>query len=250
MKSDPNISIVTVTLNAGAALRKTLDSVQSQSYPRKELVVVDGGSTDETISIAKEYGSLLRAFVSESDNGIYDAMNKGISMSSGEWVVFMNSGDRFSNRRSLADITRHLKSRDVYVFGANAQRPDGTSRTILPPAAIKKGSMYFRIPACHQATLFPRDRFEQIGVFNREYRSCADHEWLLRHFQQDGRIASQPLVVADYGPPGFSSSDPIGVLKERKSIADNYFPVLRAARINHAVYRYLLVRNKVPPTVN
>ncbi|HBK29667.1 MAG TPA: glycosyltransferase, partial [Parabacteroides sp.] len=95
----PKISIVTVTCNAGLLLEKTFASIEKLKYDNKELIVVDGLSTDNTMAIIKRYSErgIITSYVSERDNGIYDAMNKGVRMCSGEWVIFMNAGDAFAS---------------------------------------------------------------------------------------------------------------------------------------------------------
>lgn len=90
----PKVSIVTVTYNAGQLLEKTLANIEKLKYDNKEIIVVDGHSTDNTMMIVKRYAGMgiVTSYVSERDNGIYDAMNKGVRMCSGEWVIFMNAG--------------------------------------------------------------------------------------------------------------------------------------------------------------
>ena len=102
----PTVSIVTVTYNANALVENTLDNIRKQDYPNKEIIVIDGNSTDGTTDIIKSCaarGSVTK-WISENDNGIYDAMNKGVNMATGEWIIFMNAGDYFASDNVLSQI--------------------------------------------------------------------------------------------------------------------------------------------------
>lgn len=100
----PLISVVTVTFNAADILEETIRSVVNQTYPRVEYIIIDGGSTDNTLDIIKKYQDKISYSISEPDKGIYDAMNKGLRFVSGDWVNFMNAGDIFANNNVLSDI--------------------------------------------------------------------------------------------------------------------------------------------------
>ena len=99
------VTVVTVTYNAQDYLEKTIQSIISQSYSDIEYIIIDGGSTDGTLDIIKKYEKNITYWVSESDNGIYDAMNKGIKKASGEWINFMNAGDGFVDTNSIEPET-------------------------------------------------------------------------------------------------------------------------------------------------
>jgi glycosyltransferase involved in cell wall biosynthesis len=98
------ISVITIVYNNVAEIEGTLCSVLEQSYPAVEYIVIDGGSTDGTVAIIAKYINRLAYFISEPDNSLYDAMNKGIKASSGEWLLFLNSGDRFFNNDVLKEV--------------------------------------------------------------------------------------------------------------------------------------------------
>lgn len=98
------ISIITISFNAIEGIERTICSVINQTYTNIEYIIIDGGSTDGTVDIIKKYENKITKWISEPDKGIYDAMNKGIKMASGEWINFMNAGDRFANKTVLAEI--------------------------------------------------------------------------------------------------------------------------------------------------
>lgn len=128
----PKVSIVTVTFNAGPLLEKTLGNLQMQDYPNKEIVVVDGKSTDDTIITIKRYAhsGTITTWVSEPDRGIYDAMNKGVGMATGEWVIFMNAGDVFA----ADDVLRR-------VFCQPLADADVVYGDVVKDGNVKKGSV-------------------------------------------------------------------------------------------------------------
>ena len=140
----PKVSIVTVTFNAGPLLEKTLGNLQMQDYPNKEIVVVDGKSTDDTIITIKRYAhsGTITTWVSEPDRGIYDAMNKGVGMATGEWVIFMNAGDVFA----ADDVLRR-------VFCQPLADADVVYGDVVKDGNVKKAPesyyLYHRMIFCH-----------------------------------------------------------------------------------------------------
>ena len=96
-ETHPRVSIITVTYNAEPLLERTLQSVLAQRYADKEIVVVDGQSSDGTVAVIKRHAAAIQSWVSEPDRGIYDAMNKGVRMATGDWILFMNAGDTFAS---------------------------------------------------------------------------------------------------------------------------------------------------------
>lgn len=110
--SVPKISIITVSYNAITEIEKTILSVINQTYTNIEYIIIDGGSTDGTVNIIKQYNDKISIWKSEPDHGVYDAMNKGIKLATGEWILFMNSGDTFHDNMVVADIFQNTKYAD------------------------------------------------------------------------------------------------------------------------------------------
>ena len=176
------ISVITVCFNAARTIRHTIESFLAQSYPEKELIVVDGASSDETVRIARGYGSGSIRIVSERDHGIYDAMNKGLRLFSGDAVGFLNSDDCFASPTTLASLAQGLRDADI-VFGNLDFVADHEGKKVVRrwrgerywPGAFRQGWL----PA-HPTFYVRRPVIEAVGLFDLSYRIAADYDYMLR----------------------------------------------------------------------
>jgi putative colanic acid biosynthesis glycosyltransferase len=169
------LSVVTVVLNDPVGLARTGESVLKQTL-RPEWIIVDGGSTSSTIDILHRFGSFAH-WISGRDNGIYDAMNKGVRMCSGEFVVFLNAGDCFSDSEVVADVCSFLSSQerelaDVLCCGANLILADG--RKVYRPPKIVDDYIWHGLPANHQATYYRRSVLGD-KPYDLSYKMCGDY---------------------------------------------------------------------------
>lgn len=195
----PKVSVVTASFNAGAALEATIETVAAQSFYDVEHVVVDGGSTDGTVTSLEARGESLR-WVSEPDQGIADAMNKAVAMARGEWIVVLQAGDTFAAASSLAEAVRHLsEDRDVLCCGIKFGADDAP---ILQHNPARR--LYFK-PIAHQGVLCRRAVFERVGGFDKSYHVTMDYEFFLRARNDGARFAAAPLVLARMDDGGISS---------------------------------------------
>lgn len=183
----PRFSIITVCFNAMAVLPDTLASLRNQSFRDYEWVVIDGASTDGSTDWIVQQSPDL--FISERDKGIYDAMNKAVAHATGEWVFFLNAGDRFADAGVLADIAAAIDASDqppavvygdVVYFGANGQRRKRFHW--LTRQRLIFGDL------CHQAAFVRRDLFESFGLFDLALRFNADFDWFIRVFRSGARL--------------------------------------------------------------
>lgn len=182
------ITVVTATYNSAATLRATLDSVRAQNYPELEYIVVDGGSTDHTMNMVHEYSDIITAFVSEPDNGIYDALNKGISMSSGEFVGFLHSDDFFADADVINAIAAAGQQCDAvygdlqYVQRDNVEKITRHWRSKpYKPGLFKRGWM----PA-HPTFYLRREHYLKFGQYDTSFKQSADYELMLRMLEKHG----------------------------------------------------------------
>lgn len=203
------ISVVTVCYNAAANIEPTVRSVAAQSWGNLEYLVIDGASSDDTLSIVDRYRAKVDVLVSEKDAGIYDAMNKALRLATGEAVIFMNAGDYFYSGYVVelaAEFMTRTPEADVVYGGIEVRYLDGRVSEFMPPEA--GGALDFLINGSlpHQGTFARRSAFARSGLFDTRYRSHADYDWFLK-MASDPRIIMQraPFYVASFGLGGASS---------------------------------------------
>lgn len=187
---DPiTLSVVTVTYNSGATIRDTIESVLSQSYPYVEYIIVDGGSTDATVSIVEAYGERITKFISEPDHGIYDAMNKGIALSTGQVVGLLNADDIYAHHDVLAHIAKAFAADPTLQAthgDLNYVSHTDVSKVVrfwscgeYQPKAFFKGWH----PA-HPTLYVKREVYMAYGTYNTSLAISADFELMLRLFER------------------------------------------------------------------
>ncbi|MEY8714824.1 glycosyltransferase family 2 protein [Francisella philomiragia] len=173
-KNEPLITVITVVYDGEKYLEKTIQSVINQTYKNLEYIIIDGGSTDATIDIIKKYESQIDYWVSEPDDGIYDAMNKGIDLASGDWINFMNAGDMFYDKSVLESI--HNKLKGVFNYGHTLQFDSlGYTREVLASDKLWKR----RMPYCHQS-LFVRANYLKNNMFDISLKISGDYSQYIK----------------------------------------------------------------------
>lgn len=190
-RNNLKITIITVCFNAAKTIERTIESVCAQSYPNIEYIVKDGASTDETLEIIKRYTSKISKFVSEKDNGIYDAMNKSITLATGDIVYFLNADDRLYDNnvvRAVVDVFSKDSSR-MLVYGNVVSEGRPSDSPIIPrgraflPKTTHDFLLYLHRVFCHQAIFARRELFSDVGKFNCKYICAADYDWIIRVFK-------------------------------------------------------------------
>ncbi|WP_148255586.1 glycosyltransferase family 2 protein [Aidingimonas lacisalsi] len=191
-KELPLVTVVTVVFNDVDNIEKTLCSVVQQTYSNIEYIVVDGGSNDGTLDIIKEYSHLIDYWVSENDEGIYDAMNKGITLASGQWVNFMNSGDRFFSTSTVEDIGFDQLSSYNLIYGDKQER--GNIIKAYPERMLEKGILH----ACHQSMFFKKTQHtSKVLKYNLKFSIYSDYDLVNRYYNKLSRFyyVDKPLAV-------------------------------------------------------
>jgi len=222
-QSPLKISIITATWNSSKTIRSAVESVLSQDHGAIEYIVIDGGSSDGTLEILKEYEDQIDVLVSEPDKGIYDALNKGIQRASGDLVGFLHSDDLFASPGVISAIATAAQDGDVQaVYGdLNYVGFEDTGRIIrrwtsrnFRPGLLKQGWM-----PPHPTLYVRREQYERLGGFDLNYRIAADYDCILRLFSQPGfscRYVPQTFVSMRVG--GASNANLKAIL--RKSSED------------------------------
>ncbi len=229
MKHQPDIqvSVITVNLNNQSGLANTLKSVQEQDYPFIQHVVIDGASTDGSVDLLKDIKNSKFVFISEKDNGVYDAQNKGINLAKGQFLAFLNSGDVFySNRVVSLFVDNQLQNSEGLVYG-NSEITDskGKTQVLTPPSKINS-FFWYRNTLNHQAVFFSKKLFEQFGLYNTNYRLCADFDFLLKVYKSNPKLFSYlNNCICRYQETGISANpDNYSlVIEEREKILATYF---------------------------
>lgn len=230
------ISVVVPVLNNRATLRRCLDSVLGQRGGSVELVVVDGGSTDGSVDILREYGDRLRNWESRPDGGVYPAFNRGVRRAKGDWLYFLGSDDWLWSKDVMQDMAPHLAAaypQYRVVYGQIAYVNQRSETLLLqgePWARFRRHFLQGHIIP-HQAVFHHRSLFDEHGLFNEEFRVAGDYEFLLRELKQRPAQFVPGIIVAAYQYGGGSgvSENWLRVLRERRrayALNDIGFPGL------------------------
>ncbi len=204
----PVVSVITVCWNAAATLEACIRSIAGQTYPAIEYIVVDGASTDGTATLLARHRAAITTLVSEPDHGIYDAMNKGIGLATGAFVLFMNADDFLADPRAIADAMAEIARApdgDVFYGSILVRQPSGTTRHDPPPPEKALEEM---VLGClpHQATFARRAVFEKTGRFDLRWRRHADYDWWLKVLADPSlKLRQISRVIASFALGGASS---------------------------------------------
>lgn len=218
----PLLSVVTVVFNGAAHLERAIQSVLSQPYDNVEYVVVDGGSTDGTLDILRKYDDRIDFWVSEPDEGIYHAMNKGIGLAAGELVGLLNSDDDYLPD-ALSKVARAWEAapgKDVVITGRWNVLFDDKDLGINLSPSLKFHSLRF----CHQATFIPKRVYEAHGVYDTNYRYSADLEMALRLHACGVPFLLLGSTLVNYRTFGASGLNFHRTGKEQSEILRKYLP--------------------------
>jgi len=216
------LSIITINRNNAEGLKKTLDSVASQTCRDFEHIIIDGASTDGSVDVIKEYvassaGKNVSYWVSEPDSGIYNAINKGIKKAVGDFILVLNSGDSFAY-----DILETIKNRaagncDSILYGVVNDMKNGKLTHVegICSGDLKDGTI------AHQATFVPKKMYDKYGVYDESYKISADFDFFLKLYFAGEKFVYLNLIVANYDVSGISNTN-MYVYKENILIQKKY----------------------------
>jgi len=178
----PKISLITVTYNAGATIKCCIESVLAQNYNNIEYIIIDGGSSDETLPIINTYKEHIKFFVSEPDNGIYDAMNKGIKLATGEIVGTLNADDVFADTDVLSNIAVAFRQKGVLIVYGNLNYVNLQGNIVRKWVATgyKSGAFNWGWMPPHPSFYCKKELFEHFGLYDLQYGTAGDYELMLR----------------------------------------------------------------------
>lgn len=236
----PLFSVITVVFNDERKINKTIESVVSQKNKSFEYIIIDGGSTDATLSIVQNYADKITQILSESDEGIYQAMNKGVRLANGEYIIFMNSGDTFVNADILNNVQSSFGSSQFDVVYGDVLKFDaeGTLQTKRSEPPKNSHRMYF----CHQSVFVKTELLNKLP-FDEKYKMSADFKFFKQAYNQ-GLIFYQlhfPTTIFDQ--TGISKQQRVKGLKENIEVIKECDKGLEKLRLLARIYpSYLSAR--------
>ncbi len=206
------LSIITVNLNNIDGLKKTISSISTQSWIEFEYIIIDGNSTDKSKGYIKEYAEnntdISIKWISENDNGVYHAMNKGINLSKGEYLLFLNSGDFLIHEEVLRNVfEKQLLSADILCGKCNISDKGKVIWTSSPPEKVTFGTLYNEGLA-HQATFIKKVLFDTYGLYREDFKYNSDIDfWYKTIILNNISTQRLDLVISDYNLDGISNKE-------------------------------------------
>lgn len=225
----PKFSIITVTYNAEAVLEDTIQSVIAQTYHHVEYIIIDGASKDGTLSIINKYKERIKQIVSEPDRGLYDAMNKGMKLATGDYLCFLNAGDSFHASNTLQQMVHTLTGTQLpdVLYGetalVNKERHFIRMRRLSTPEVLTWKSFKQGMLVCHQA-FFAKTSLSE--PYDLQYRFSADFDWCIRVMKKAQTLHNTHLTLIDYLEEGMTTQNQKASLKERFRIMARHYGMI------------------------
>lgn len=218
----PLVSIITVVFNGEKYLEQAINSIASQSYQNIEYIIIDGGSTDRTLDIIQQYEDTIDRWITQSDRGLYDAMNKGIALATGEIIGILNSDDLYLENTVLEVVREYQKIHspcviygDMYKF-ADEDRTVALQRGNLSDRAFETASIIINHPTC----FVQRSLYKNFGTFNLEYEVGADRELMMRFHSQNVPFIKLDRTIAKFRLGGTTSNQSLSKIINREIIQE------------------------------
>jgi len=224
INQNPKISVITVVFNAENHIEQTILSVINQSYKNIEYIIIDGKSTDKTLEVVAGYKDKISVIVSEKDAGIYDAMNKGLKLATGDYVWFINSGDEIFDKDTLLNIFDSIKD-SVYpdvIYGKTAlyDKTGSLIKITSVPKKLYKYSFSNGMVVSHQSLIVKKELTE---YYDLSYRYVSDHDWIIKILKKSGYNFNTGNILSKYLAEGFSGSNFTGCWRDRLNIIKNNY---------------------------
>lgn len=230
------VSIIISVYNGGKNIKNTIISILNQNYKNLELIVVDGGSNDNTIQIIQSFNSKKIKWISEPDKGISDAFNKGINLATGDYINFQGDGDGFIDNNSITQLFSDLDLSDKPIVCGNIKRISNNGELLYESKIEKKfnkKSLLFKMSLPHQGLFLPKEFFVKYGEFDLNNKYCMDYELLLRAYHNFPQVISKDLVVAYWRADGLGEGKTIEILKE-------YLNIKKKNKASNPIFLYVI----------
>ncbi len=222
----PKLTIITIVYNNVRDIERTINSVINQTYKKIEYIIIDGKSTDGTLDIVEKYSNQISKIVSEPDKGIYDAMNKGLALATGDYVLFMNSGDEIYNEHTVQEVFDSSPGADIY-YGETEMYNDNWEslgrRRHEAPEQFDWTSFKYGMNISHQAIYI---RKSILTPYDLKYKYSSDIDWIIKAAKKSSNIVNVHRYVAKYLVGGMSKKKHRESLKERFQIFTKYYGLI------------------------
>ncbi len=223
MQFNPKISIVTVVYNAKPFIERTIKSVIAQSYLNIEYIIIDGGSDDGTLEMAEKYESKIALIHSGKDNGIYDAMNKGLKDATGDYILFLNAGDELYDDNTISNVFKTFIDADVYYGNTSVTNQSGHvlgDRRLTPPQVLNWKSLKYGMCVSHQSFIARR---LLCDFYNTNYTVSADIDWVINVLKQADKVANTGIYISKFLEAGTSQRNKRVALWDRFKIMIKHY---------------------------
>ncbi|MDL2265619.1 glycosyltransferase [Parabacteroides sp. OttesenSCG-928-G07] len=223
----PTFSIITITYNASRWLEDTILSILNQSYPHIEYIIIDGASTDGTVDIIRKYASKISYWISEPDKGLYDAMNKGLQAATGDYVWFINAGDKLNATdivQQIVEQIERLSELPDIIYGETSVVDENGEllgmRRLSTPEKLTWKSFRMGMLVCHQSFISKRTI---APLYDLKYRYSSDFDWCIRCMKKAETIYNTHLTLSNFLDGGLTTQQRKTSLKERYAIMSHYY---------------------------
>ncbi|MDN3551781.1 glycosyltransferase family 2 protein [Mucilaginibacter aquaedulcis] len=236
---NPKLTVITIVYNNVRDIERTMLSVLGQTYANIEYIIIDGLSNDGTLQVIGKYEKRISKLISEKDKGIYDAMNKGLAIATGDYIIFMNSGDEFYDSGTVAAVFASANDADIYYGETEMINDEGQSlgqRRHKAPAKFTWRGFKYGMSISHQAIYIRRTLAEP---YDSRYQLSADIDWIIRAAKKAKTIVNVNRHVAKYLVGGMSKKKHKQSLQERFDIMKRYYGLVPTI-LNHVVIAFNL----------
>lgn len=217
------LSIITINYNNCDGLKRTIDSVVSQTFTDYEWIVIDGGSNDGSFELIEKYQKHFTYWVSEPDGGIYQAMNKGIAHANGDWYIFLNSGDWLFNNEVLSMVFSSNNDADILYGDVMYHWPDKRGLELEKKPETLSLYYFYTDTLCHQATFYKKEIFK-THRYNENFRICSDWALYIQLLTEGYKFSHLPICITNFAQDGISTHLNESHLAERRRVIEEYIP--------------------------
>lgn len=245
----PKITLITAVFNNAEGLAKTIFSIRSQTYKNIEYIIIDGGSKDSTLDIIKKNSNIISFWSSEPDNGLYDAMNKGLEKARGDYVCFLNSGDLLYSNDTIEKAFGNLTGLPDIVYG-ETMIIDNTGneiglRRLQAPEKLTWKSFKDGMLVCHQSIYIKK---EITSKYNLKYHIASDFDWVLNSLVKANNIYNTNLILTKFLDGGINKKNIPQGLYERFLIMSKYYgffsTIMHHIIIGARFFKFLFVNKR------